>query len=151
MRVLAAKPHGRSRCVTSGRDILSAKGMERRNQSRVLVAVCLSVLFCFSSLAALAAESADTALGIGCCHTKTKCCCRKHHDEGPAFSGNPCGRHCDAMLPGTITISGHFPRQSRLGNPAEATVGAARKNELAPASRLFPQSLWQRPPPSGIA
>src|SRR5580698_8803825 len=118
--------------------------MESQNRwSRCVVAVCLSLLFSFSSLSVLVAQQSNVT---SCC--KAKCCCHKHHNDGlPEFSAGSCGTDCGHVTLGGVAATGDFG-STQTSAPAFSFAGTVSTGEDFVPSRFFSHHLQQRPPPS---
>jgi hypothetical protein len=133
----------------------AAQGMSRAKRDfrwgRGLVAACLTLLFSFSSLAPIAAQSFNGACAdMPCCKSKGKCCCRKrlraNPNRGPVIGSAGCVE-CGGGTIGSVSAMGHAAIRLQLSTPTiRATGGAAVSTVLTP-SRISEHSLRQRPPP----
>src|SRR5579871_5440616 len=116
---------------------------------RPLVALCLSLLFSFSTLAGFAAQSfSSAASAMECCPMKGKCCCRKHHsDNGPELSAKTCIGNCTQVTLGGIVSSGFTPLQAGAWMPLFDFAGPVSFTEYFASARISSHQLQQRPPP----
>jgi hypothetical protein len=118
------------------------------------MAVCLTVLFSFSSFMTLAASSLnEESAAMHCCHTKDKSCCRKSHHpnptDGPTLSATAC-IDCSAGTLGSAGSMGYESIHLQFVMPAIGSMGRAVVSKIDSQSRTALHSLWQRPPPQNL-
>jgi len=120
--------------------------MERKHHWwRLAVAVCLSLLFSFSSLAALTIQS-FTANEMSCCRKKVVCCCHKH-EAGPEFSAKSCARNCGTVTLGSTVLSSDFALRAGTSTPVFHSAAVKAADAGSAPSVQYSRNLQQRPPP----
>src|SRR3954447_4204456 len=111
----------------------------QRRYLRTSVAVWLALLFSFSSLAPLAAQSLNSSpSGMACCRTKGKSCCQKsqaHHSDGkPTVSARNCNNDCGGIPFGVAAIHAFVLVRAASWVPAIAIVASRHPDHVFPAS-----------------
>src|SRR5216684_3450690 len=119
-------------------------------KDKAIVGVCLALLFTFSSLAPLAAQSlTSSAAGMSCCRSKGKsCCCRKDHNQEPAISGRACPNDCGHVTPAGVTVAQYVLLRARTSVPAAEVSSQLQVLISSAQTLLLSPNLRQRPPPS---
>ncbi|MCX6622897.1 MAG: hypothetical protein NTY38_17895 [Acidobacteria bacterium] len=119
--------------------------------ARGFSAAVLSLILLLPALLPLAAQpSSSSAMGMACCRTKAKCCCRKAGGAhgGPAVSAKPCGFDCGRIAPAVGNAMAGAPVAVQTHQPVVILAGHLPDRPLTLRSSLTTHNLRQRPPPS---
>lgn len=116
------------------------------------VAVCLALLFSFSSLSILTAGWQTQAGGtMACCRSKARCCCHKNGlkpNGGPAISAQGCASTCGRITLAGVSAMVYVPARAGARMELAAVLFDGRLDTDGGPSWLVTHSLRQRPPPS---
>jgi len=121
--------------------------------ARGLMAACLALVFAYTSLAPVSAETSSES-AHGCCRGRGRCCCHGNAAKPPAapvFSKRPCGDGCGEMALTGSGVAGFAALSHSSAIPPAAIFTGLSSSDSVPTVGFSDEAHRQRPPPAFLA